>query len=51
MQDNKSAILLENNGRFSSYKRTKHTKTRYLFVTGIVKQRDLEIEQCYVNSM
>jgi hypothetical protein len=43
-QDNKSAILLEKNGKFSSSKRTKHIETRYFFVTDKVTQRDLEIE-------
>jgi hypothetical protein len=37
-QDNKSAILLEKNGKFSSSKRTKHIKTRYFFVTDKVAQ-------------
>jgi hypothetical protein len=32
-QDNKSSILLENNGKASSSKRTKHIDIRYLFIT------------------
>jgi hypothetical protein len=31
-QDNKSAILLERNGKMSSGKRTKHIAIRYFFV-------------------
>ena len=42
MQDNKSDILLEKNGRFSISKWTNHIKTRYLFVIGRVEQGDLE---------
>ena len=38
MQDNKSAILLENNGKFSIYKSTKYIKTRYFFVKYRVAQ-------------
>ena len=33
LQDNKSAILLESNGKASSSKRTKHIKIRYFFIT------------------
>ena len=32
-QDNKLSILLENNGKASSSKRTKHINIRYFFVT------------------
>jgi len=31
-QDNKSAMLLENNGQASSSKRTKHINIRYYYV-------------------
>ena len=33
IQDNKSSILLENNGKLSRSKRTKNIKTRHFFVT------------------
>ena len=36
-QDNKSAILLENNGKGSSSKRTKHINIRYYFVTDCIE--------------
>ena len=45
-QDNKSALLLEANGTFSSSKRTKHIKTRYFFVKDKVAQGDIELEHC-----
>ena len=44
MQDNKSSILLENSGKLSISKRTKHIETGYLFVTYRVSQGDMEIE-------
>jgi hypothetical protein len=43
-QDNKSAILLEKSGKFSSSKQIKHIKTRYFFVKDKVAQGDLEME-------
>jgi hypothetical protein len=45
-QDNKSAILLEQNGKASSSKRTKHISIRYFFVTDRVKNRNLTIAWC-----
>ena len=44
MHDNKSVILLENNGKFSNSKIAKHINTRYLFVTDRVSLGGLEIE-------
>jgi len=43
-QDNKSTILLENNGKMSSSKRTKHIKSKFFFVTVKVAQGDIVIE-------
>jgi hypothetical protein len=45
-QDNKSAILLEKNGRASSSKRTRHINIRYFFVTDHVKAREVSIKYC-----
>ena len=42
IQENKSSILLENNGKLSISKSTNHIKTRYLFVTDRLAQGDLE---------
>ena len=33
LQDNKSAMLLEENGKQSSSKRTRHINIRYFFIT------------------
>jgi hypothetical protein len=37
-QDNNSSILLENNGKASSRKRTKHINIRYFFITDRVRK-------------
>jgi hypothetical protein len=50
-QDNKSAILLENNGRRSSGKRTKHINMRYYFITDRVRNGELTIEHCPTQDM
>ena len=43
-QDNQSAILLENNGRASSGRRTRHLNIRYFFVTDRVQTKEIAIE-------
>ena len=43
-QDNKSAILLETNGKMSSSGRTKHIKTKFFFITDKVQQGEAAIE-------
>ena len=43
-QDNKSTILLENNGKFSSSKRTKHIKHKYFFVTDKIEEGEVSVE-------
>jgi len=45
-QDNKSAILLEKNGKASSTKRTKHINIRYFFITDRIASGQLRIEWC-----
>jgi hypothetical protein len=50
-QDNKSAILLEENGRASSSKRTRHLNIRYFFVTDHVKAKEVLIEHCPTEDM
>jgi hypothetical protein len=50
-QDNKSAILLEKNGKASSGKRTKHINIRYYFVTDRVDQGESTIEWCPTGEM
>ena len=43
-QDNKSTILLENNGKKSSSKRTRAINIRYFFITDQVKKGNVMIE-------
>ena len=45
-QDNKSAILLESNGRRSSSKRTRALNIRYFFLTDQVEKGNVSIEYC-----
>ena len=50
-QDNQSAILLENNVKKSSSKRTKHINIRYYFITDRIKNDKLQIEYCPTDNM
>jgi hypothetical protein len=50
-QDNKSAILLEKNGKASSSKRTKHINIRYFFITDRVKEGDVSLIWCPTGDM
>jgi hypothetical protein len=43
-QDNKSTILLENNDKMSSSKRTKHIKAKFFFITDRIEQGDVTVE-------
>jgi hypothetical protein len=50
-QDNRSAILLEKNGKASSSKRTKHVNIRYFFVTDMIKKNRMSVEWCPTDQM
>ncbi len=50
-QDNKSAILLESNGKFSSGKRTKHIKAKYFFVTDKMAEGDIVVKHAPTETM
>jgi hypothetical protein len=50
-QDNKSAILLEKNGKASSSKRTKHINIRYFFITDRIQKKELSVEWCPTENM
>ena len=50
-QDNKSAMLLENNGRMSSTKRTKHIEVRYFYIKDKVNRKEVRIEHCPTEDM
>ena len=50
-QDNMSAMLLENNGRASSSKRTRHINIRYFFVTDRIKNGEVSVSHCPTGEM
>jgi hypothetical protein len=50
-QDNQSTMLLENNGRASSSKRTRHINIRYFFVTDRIKENEMRVEYCPTGEM
>jgi hypothetical protein len=50
-QDNLSAILLENNGRASSNKRTKHINVRYFFIRDQINSGEITVEHCPATEM
>ena len=50
-QDNQSTMLLANNGRASSSKRTCHMNIWYFFVTDRIQAGDLQVEYCPTDEM
>ena len=50
-QDNKSAILLENNGKRSSSQRTRAFNIRYFFLTDQIHQGNLQVVYCPTEEM
>ena len=50
-QDNKSAMLLEQNGRASSTRRTQHLNIRYFFVSDPIKKNEVQVQYCLTTNM
>jgi len=50
-QDNKSTILLAENGRSSSSKRTRHINVRYFFVADKIKKGEVKVAFCPTTNM
>ena len=50
-QDNQSAILLENNGKRSSTKNTRHIEIRYFFITDNINRGRVRVEYCPTDMM
>jgi hypothetical protein len=50
-QDNRSAMLLETNGKLSSSKRTRHINIRYFFVKDRIKKGEIKLEHCKLIDM
>jgi hypothetical protein len=51
LQDNKSAMLFEENGMASSSKQTRHINIRFYFITDQVHLNNVTIEHCPTKSM
>ncbi len=51
LQDNKSLILLERNGKASRGKRTRHINIHYFFITDQVNMEEVAIERCPTKKM
>ena len=50
-QDNRSAILLEENGRWSAGRNTKHLNVRYFFIKDHCDRGEINIEWCPTDDM
>ena len=50
-QDNKSTILLKENGRKSAGKRSRALNIRYFFISDQIEKGNMEIEYCPTESM
>ena len=50
-QDNKSAILLEQNGHASSTRRTRHLNIQYFFVSDRIKKNEVHVQYCPSHNM
>jgi len=51
LQDDKSLILLEQNGRALSGKRTRHINIRYFFITDRINMKEISIDWCPTKKM
>ena len=50
-QDNKSAMLLEKNGKLSSSKKTRHINIRYFFVQDKINSNEVSLKYCPTEEM
>ena len=51
LQDNQSAMLIQNHGRFSCRKGSKHIHIRYFFITDRIKHKEVKVEYCSTGEM
>jgi hypothetical protein len=51
LQDNRSSMLLERNGKASSGKRTRYINIRYFFITDRINTKEIEIKWCPIKEM
>ena len=50
-QDNKSTILLAENGHHSAGKRSRHLNIKYFYITDKLEQKEMEIQYCPTDDM
>jgi hypothetical protein len=50
-RDNQSSMKLEQNGKTSSGKRTRHFNIKYFYITDLIKNREVTIEYCPTDDM
>ena len=50
-RDNQSSMKLEQNGKESSGKRTRHFNIKYFYATDLIKRKQLEIIYCPTENM
>eukprot|EP00957_Ditylum_brightwellii_P010563 800038-Ditylum_brightwellii.AAC.1 len=50
-QDNRSDMLLEKNGKWSSGKKTKHINVRYFFIKDQIDRGKVEVKHCGAENM
>jgi len=50
-RDNTSSMKLEQNGKSSSGKRTRHFNIKYFYITDLIKRNEMKIEYCPTDKM
>lgn len=50
-RDNQSSMKLENNGKSSNGKRTRHFDIKYFYITDLIKRNEIQIEYCPTDAM
>ena len=50
-QDNMSTMLLQNNGRMSCGKGSRHINIRYFFITDRIKNKEIRVQYCPTEEM
>ena len=50
-RDNTSSMKLEQNGKSSSSKRTRHFNIKYFYITALIHRNELRIEYCPTDEM
>ena len=50
-RDNTSSMKLEENGKASSGKQTRHFNIKYFYITDLIDRKEVQIEYCPTNAM